>query len=213
MVTTTLIIFQQAGSGDKKIAGLSTYGHDLKIGQSFDLPTNLPDFIEDPQEYFPDALSGDLILNFLKHPDLADYLVDLAARLRIPVITSGPRRIGEISPFTCCGLARRDDLGSYGRQFGVPEYEIKCDEHGCLQEVKVSHGASCGATWQVIDKLLGLTPAEALECVAREVQYLCQADPSSFDPVSGKSPVHFAGHIHFHALEKAFKKENCRISN
>ena len=203
---TTILIFQQAGSGDKKIAGLARYGHDLKIGQTFNLSVNLPDFIEDPQEYFPSTLAGDLILNFLTHPDLADYLVELANKQQIPIVTSGPRRIGLISPFTCCGLAKRDDLGSYGQQFGVPEYEITYDNLGRIAKVEVTHGASCGATWQVIETLLGLTPSAALECVAREVQYLCQADPSNFDPISGKSPVHFAGHIHFHALEKAIHK-------
>ncbi len=202
-MTTKLLIFQQAGSGDKKIAGIDHYGHDLEIVANYDLPTALPDFIEDPEEYFPDSLVGDLILNFLKHPDLADYLVELANRLKIPIITSGPRKIGEISPFTCCGLANRNDLGSYGQQFGVPEYEVYCDNAGRISQVQVSHGASCGATWQVIAKLIGKTPDEALECVAREVQFLCMADPSSFDPVSGKSPVHFAGHLHHHALVKA----------
>ncbi|MEN8139769.1 MAG: DUF166 family (seleno)protein DfsP [Thermodesulfobacteriota bacterium] len=202
---TRIIVFQQAGSGDKKIAGLKEYGHDLEIVASHDLPLALPDFIDEPEEFFPEQLSGDLILNFLRHPDLADYLVSLAQEQQIPIVTSGPRQIGAISPFTCCGLAKRDDLGSYGRQFGAPEFRISCDEEGKIGQIVVTHGASCGATWQVIDKLKGLTPEAALECAAREVQFLCQADPSSFDPVSGKSPVHFAGHLHHQALVKALR--------
>jgi hypothetical protein len=36
-----------------------------------------------------------------------------------------------------------------------------------------------------------------------EVQFFCSADPANWDPIYGKSPVHFAGHIHDAALKKA----------
>jgi hypothetical protein len=32
------------------------------------------------------------------------------------------------------------------------------------------------------------------------------ANPSRFDPISGKSPVHYAGHVHGAALQKAIDK-------
>jgi len=38
-----------------------------------------------------------------------------------------------------------------------------------------------------------------------EVQFFCSADPAGWDPIYGKSPVHFAGNVHAKALEKAIK--------
>jgi len=40
-----------------------------------------------------------------------------------------------------------------------------------------------------------------------EVQFFCSADPAGWDPIYGKSPVHFAGHIHDAALKKAITKK------
>ena len=54
----------------------------------------------------------------------------------------------------------------------------------------------------VIVTIDGLTEEEALECIACELQFLCLADPSSFDPVSSESPLHFAGHAHERSLRK-----------
>ena len=45
-----------------------------------------------------------------------------------------------------------------------------------------------------------------------EVQFFCTADPASWDPLWGKSPVHVAAEIHAAALKVALKKKqthNC----
>ena len=112
---------------------------------------------------------------------------------------------GAQSPFTCCGLAKKDGLGRYGQQFGIPEYKITLGNNK-ITAIEVLRGASCGATWLVLPKILNCSPDEALEKIAREVQFLCQADPSSFDPVTGHSPLHFAGNIHTKALEMAIRE-------
>lgn len=204
--TTSISIFQQTGIGEKKIQGLQTYGHGISIAEIITLPVGLPDFIEDPEDYFTTTIRGDIVLSFLKHPDLADYLVSLCVKLNIPVVASGPRHIqNAFSPFTCCGLPPTDELGAYGVQFGVPEYTVHFKQ-GKIAGLAVKRGASCGATWLVLPKLIGQTREKALEIIAREVQYHCQADPSAFDPVSGKSPLHFAGKIHTKALLKAIEK-------
>ncbi len=205
---TAISIFQQTGIGEQKIKGLLEYGQHITIAQIITLPTALPDFIEDPEDYFSEAITGNIVLSFIKHPDLADYLVSLCNTLAIPVVASGPRTIqGAFSPITCCGLPATDELGAYGTQFGMPEYTVKLSEDGnVITGLVVTRGASCGATWLVLPKLIGQTKARALEIIAREVQYHCQADPSAFDPVSGKSPLHFAGNVHTRALTKALEQ-------
>jgi hypothetical protein len=200
-----IVIFEQEGSADYKIAGIEVYGKDIKIKKVFNISGNLPELIDYPEEYISDNFSADLVLNFIKHPDLSEYLVKICKKKGIPVIASGQHIPGAITPFTCCGLGKRKDCGNYGSQFGTPEYDIEIKD-GKIEKIIVTRGASCGATWQVIPRLLGCEPDEALEKIGREAQYLCMANPSAFDPVSGKSMVHFAGEVHYHALKKALKK-------
>ena len=78
--------------------------------------------------------------------------------------------------------------------------EVKNDK---ITSIEVKRGAPCGATWDVLSRVIGLPIDEALSTLAREVQYLCYADPSAFDPISGKSPLHYAGDVHAAALKKA----------
>jgi hypothetical protein len=69
----------------------------------------------------------------------------------------------------------------------------------------VRRGAPCGATWEAAPRVIGLTPDEAAVRVGLEVQYVCVADPSGWDPIHGKSPVHFAGKVHQQAFLKALR--------
>ncbi len=204
-VSQRIAIFQQGDSAAFKVAGIEEYGQGLEIVAVHSLPTALPPVIDEPQEFFPDTIGADLVLSFLHHPDLAEYLVRLCNRLGIPVIASGHRIPGAICPFTCCGLGRRPGLGPYGERFGVPELRVELDGGGRIAQVEVVRGASCGATWQVAPKLRGLEPEQALHQVGRLVQHICMADPSAFDPISGKSALHYAGDVHAAALRRAIK--------
>lgn len=200
-----IIIFQQAGSGEAKINGIRKFGLDIAITRVIDLPGKLPDFIDDPEEYFSEDFTCKLVISFLKHPDLLDHLISLCRKKKIPVIASGQKSGEAITPPTCCSLGRLKGLGAYGEQFGIPEYDVELTENK-IKQIKVKRGASCGATWGVIPKLIGLSAEEALECVAREVQYLCPTDPSNFDPITGKSALHIAGNVHATALKKAIEQ-------
>ncbi len=199
---TRLVVFQQQGSGEEKIAGIRQFGHDLTITRVIDITSALPPFIDEPLDLLPTDFTGDVVLSFLKHADLVDGLAELCASKNIPLVASGQKAAGAITPFTCCGLGRTDKLGAYGVQFGVPEFKVTLSA-GRIASLTVLRGASCGATWLVVPKIVGLTPAEAESAIAREVQYLCKADPSNFDPITGKSALHHAGHVHIKALNKA----------
>jgi hypothetical protein len=200
-----LVIFQEKGSGEKKLAGLRRYGRNLEITAVFEINDALPSFIENPGQYLPDDFTGDLVISFLKHPDLLDHLAELCRRKKIPLIASGKKAEKAITPFTCCGLGRLPGLGAYGEQFGFPEIEIT-EAEGRISRIEVLRGASCGATWVAASRIIGLPAEEAAVAFAREVQYLCVADPSAFDPISGKSSLHYAGDVHAAALKKALRK-------
>ena len=82
--------------------------------------------------------------------------------------------------------------------------EISNDRVACIEVVR---GAPCGATWEAAKRVEGLLLEEALARIGLETQYFCSADPSGWDPIHGKSPVHFAGDVHIAALKKALRKE------
>lgn len=201
---TRIAIFQQNNSGREKVLGLERYGSDvIEISSTFNIDGTLPPLIDDPEEYLPTNIDADVVLSFLRHPDLLDHLVRLCLDKKIPVIASGKSVQGAITPFTCCGLNCREDLGGYGKRFGLPRLHITTDKNGTITEVDVIRGASCGATWVAAAHLVGISMEHAPTIFAREVQYFCKSDPSAFDPVSGKSSLHYAGHVHAAALKKA----------
>ncbi len=201
-----LVIFEERGSGDYKIAGIEVYGKNLEIVKVVNVDLILPPVIDEPEEYITSDFTGDLVLNFLKHPDLSEYLVKLCNQKGIPVIASGQHIPGAICPFTCCGLGKKEGLGAYGQQFGLPEYDIVEIEDDRIKELQVKRAASCGATFQVIKEIVGLPVDEAPTVISRQIQYLCLSDPSDFDPVTGKSALHFAGEVHKSALKRAIDK-------
>jgi len=102
-------------------------------------------------------------------------------------------------------LPRQVGLGRYGELFGAPEFQVEVHE-GIIDHVKVVRGAPCGATWQAAERLVSLPMDEALQRIGLETQFFCTADPSGWDPLYGKSPVHFAGKIHGQALAQALTK-------
>ena len=90
-----IVVFQQNNSGEKKIAGIRKYGEnrfDIKI-VSIDTP--LPQVIDDARQYLPREIRADLVLDFLKHPDLSHDLAQICRKQNIPVVASGKKLRGK----------------------------------------------------------------------------------------------------------------------
>lgn len=77
---------------------------------------------------------------------------------------------------------------------------------GRVSRVNVLRGAPCGATWAAAERVVGLPVHEAAQRIGLEVQFFCVADPAGWDPMYGKSPVHFAGEVHEAALKRASRR-------
>ncbi len=77
---------------------------------------------------------------------------------------------------------------------------------GKISGINVARGAPCGATWKAASKINGYHVEDAAVRIGLETQFFCSADPAGWDPIYGKSPVHFAGKVHNKALESAIKK-------
>ncbi len=199
-----ILVVEQHGSGCNKIDGLKRFGHPDDQVEVLSIDAALPEFVDDPENFVDKAtIQADLVLNYLVHPDLAHYLIEVCVEKDIPVVSSGRHSEQGYTPFTCCGLGRHARLGSYGERFGFPEYTVELDENNRISRLRVLRGAPCGATWDVVEEVVGTEPDEALVLLPRLVQYHCTANPSRFDPVTGKSPVHYAGYTHRAALKKA----------
>ena len=82
--------------------------------------------------------------------------------------------------------------------------EIKNDK---IRHIEVIRGAPCGATWEAASRIVSLPVDDALVRIGLDVQYFCVADPSGWDPIHGRSPVHVAGKIHQKALAAALHKK------
>jgi thymidylate synthase len=99
-MTQRILVFQQRGSGEKKIKGIRKYGEDLFQLDIISIDQPLPTLVEDTSAYLPETIDADLVLDFLKHPDLSH---DLALKCRnsdIPVVASGKKWPTALTPAT-----------------------------------------------------------------------------------------------------------------
>lgn len=84
-------VFQQHGSGERKIAGVLQYASDIIELDIVSIDATLPDILDDTSPYLPNELDCDLVLDFLQHRDLSLDLAELCAVKNIPVISSGKK--------------------------------------------------------------------------------------------------------------------------
>jgi len=202
-----IMVFQQQGSGENKIAGIREYGGGRFLLDVLSIPDDLPPVIDDGRRFFPDVFSADIVLDYLVHPDLSYNLHDICREKKIPIVASGKKSTDKwvYAPPICCALPGQASLGNYGRCFGAPIFDVDVSD-GVIKQVTVKRGAPCGATWKAGEKITGLPPDEAVVRMELETQFFCTANPADWDPLIGKSPVHFAGEMHARSLEKALKK-------
>ncbi len=81
---------------------------------------------------------------------------------------------------------------------------------GKITDITVKRGAPCGATWEAALGVVNMSANEAIIRMGLETQFFCTADPAGWDPIYGKSPVHFAGDVHAAALKKAINNHSSK---
>lgn len=207
-----ILVFQQDGRGECKIEGIKKYGKKFFVIEVIAIDTRLPPVLDDARTYLPQDFSADLVLDYLMHPDLSCELAEMCAEKRIPMIASGKKLSNKwaVTPVTCCALSRQAGLGVYGDRFGAPEFDVKIS-NGKIAAIKVLRGAPCGATWEAAKRMKYITVGEASMRIGLETQYYCCANPAGWDPISGKSPLHFAGAVHSRALSKALRQKENKV--
>jgi hypothetical protein len=95
-------VFQQRGSGQGKIRAIGERSRGIVVERIISIDADLPPLLEDPSCYIPRDIDADLVLDFLKHPDLSLELAMVCKEKGIPVVASGKKiRIqGVITPPT-----------------------------------------------------------------------------------------------------------------
>ena len=73
---------------------------DWRSAKRYNIEASLPEMVDDPERYIPEDFSGDLVLDFLKHPDLSAHLAQVCKKKKIPVIASGKKHADAMTPFT-----------------------------------------------------------------------------------------------------------------
>ena len=86
-----ILVFQEKGSGEKKIAGIREYGKDLFSIEKISIDELLPPVIDNPGAYLPEDINADIVLDFLKHPDLSHELAVMCKKKGVPIISSGKK--------------------------------------------------------------------------------------------------------------------------
>ncbi len=201
-----ITVFQQAGRAESKVKGIRHYGQNQFDITLITIDQALPPVVDDSSAYLPEVIEADLVLDFLKHPDLSHDLSLLCRRLDIPVVASGKKTTvdGTHTPPVCCALARHPELGPYSQFFGAPEFDVELKD-GKIDTITVRRGAPCGATWEAAQRVQGCSVEDAPVRMGLDTQFFCTADPSNWDPIWGKSPVHLAADLHRAALVAALK--------
>jgi hypothetical protein len=86
-----LLVFQQNQSARRKIEGIQKYGKNQFSIQLFSIDQPLPPILDNSDDYLPDAIEADVVLDFLTHPDLSHDLAQRCRQLKIPVVASGKK--------------------------------------------------------------------------------------------------------------------------
>ncbi len=86
-----LLVFQQDGSGESKVKGVEKYGEGLFIIERISIDIPLPAIIDNSSDFLPENFSADLVLDFLKHPDLSHDLAQICHKKDIPIVASGKK--------------------------------------------------------------------------------------------------------------------------
>lgn len=199
-----IYVFQQKKSGENKIRGIAAFGGDKFEVRNFSIDIDLPELVDNTAPYLPEKIEADLVIDYLRHPDLSHDLAHLCKKLEIPEVATRKKIKNKwtFSPPICCALPKTEQLGEYGRLFGAPEYEVTI-ENGKIAGAAIKRGAPCGATWDAAEKIIGMKAEEAIETIGIETQFRCTANPADWDPLYGKSPVHLAADFHKKALKDA----------
>jgi len=154
----------------------------------------------------------DLYISYVRHPDVALAVIDKQKPV-ILGISFGPgflrqaKGINEniVAPPTMCSLEDNTwvpEINEFAKVFGRPTFEVKVQDDGTIDSVRVIRGSPCGSTVAASAELHGthLSP-EQLQHYGLRICHFCRA------PRLGKTcDKEVAGLLHIRDLAKAINE-------
>lgn len=203
----------------------------MDIVEIHELPADLPEFVEEPEEYLPEKmLPCDLLLALNLHPDILATLPELAGRSNTKAVIA-PVEDPSLAP---AGLVRqlRQKLEEMGIEcefpkpfcslqksgkkyidafvelgFGKPKLHVELGEvRKGIALARVVRDAPCGCTWYVARKLSYSDVEDFKETVSKAHHaYPCTASMQQ-DLELGDTILHEAGYIIRESVDSAIKE-------
>jgi hypothetical protein len=150
-----------------------------------------------------------LYISYVRHPDVALAIVEKQKPVILGV-SFGPgflrqaKEINEniVAPLTMCSLEDNTwvpEINEYAKVFGKPSFDVKVQEDGTIDSVRVIRGSPCGSTVAASAELQGtqLSP-EQLQHYGLRICHFCRA------PRFGKTcDKEIAGLLHVRELVHA----------
>jgi len=187
-----------------------------------EIPEDLPEFIDDVEEYLPSHLpESDLVLAVGLSGDI-NLLVPLIAKktgaksVIIPIhdpaqlppgllreVEESAPEIRMVFPRPFCTLLPVGDefIDEFVQKFGKPEVEVQGDSY--IKKITVKRGAPCGCTDYIAQELEGFPLEEAeLEAGNKFHNYPCLASMKD-DHISGDTLMHIAGYQAKEAIKRS----------
>jgi hypothetical protein len=151
----------------------------------------------------------DLYISYVRHPDVALAIIEKKKPVILGV-SFGPgflrqaKAINEniVAPVTMCSLEDNTwvpEINEFAKVFGRPSFDVKVQEDGTIQSVKVIRGSPCGSTVAASAELHGtqISP-EQLRHYGLRICHFCRA------PWFGKTcDKEISGLLHIRDLVKA----------
>ena len=86
-----IVVFQQGNSGLRKVEGIRRFGKKRFRVELVNIDHALPPVIDDTRPFLPKDIQADVVLDFLRHPDLSHDLALICRRNHVPLIASGKK--------------------------------------------------------------------------------------------------------------------------
>lgn len=221
-----ILMLSSGEYGSRIVNTIASHGFAQYIVGIHEFPDDLPEFLDDVDEYvpknLPDAdllisvgLFGDINLvipEIISNTGVKSAIVPIHDPKQIPMglqseienlINDKDSEVKIVFPKPFCALAPMGDefIDQFAETFGKPELEIDADN--TINSINVLRGAPCGSTWYIAEKLIGLPIEDAeFEAGNKFHNYPCLASMST-DPMIGDTIMHLAGYKTKEAVKRA----------
>lgn len=216
-----LYVISSGKYGSRIVNNLAERGLASSIVGLEELPEDLPEFIDDFEEYVPGNIpEADLILAIGLFGDINMVVPIIAQKsgaksVIIPIydptqippglqteIEESAPSISIIFPKPFCSLRKVGDkyIDQFAEKFGKPKLIVDADD--LIKKIEVVRGSPCGSTWYIAENLEGIPAEEAdFESGNKLHNYPCLSSMAT-DPVAGDTIMHLAGY----QIKEAFNR-------